>query len=95
MAQVKATKRGIRIWLEGKKLTVAGFHWHTTYTRTITSGRIDLTLVDGGELTTAGRLRNGKELPIIDISASQLDGFPAGTMLDVTYYQGTIIIKAI
>ena len=82
--QVKATKRGIRIWQEGKALAEHGFHRGLPYTRSIHNGVITMALGEG-PLTVAGRSRNGKDLPIIDISATSIDGFPIGSTVQVTY----------
>ena len=86
--QVKATKRGIRIWQEGKALAEHGFHRGLPYTRSIDNGVITMALGRigcGKTLTVAGRSRNGKDLPIIDISATSIDGFPIGSTVQVTY----------
>ena len=91
--KVKQTSRNLRIWIEGKKLTEAGFIWHMPYMRTIKDGKITLILGGEGKLKVAGRNRNGKELPIIDISIAELEGFTAGQELTVTYTAGRIVIK--
>ena len=91
--KVKQTKRNLRVWIEGKKLTEAGFNWHTVYSRKIEDGTITLTLGGESKLKVAGRNRNGKELPIIDISIAELEGFTADQELTVTYTSGRIVIK--
>ena len=91
--KVKQTKRNLRIWIEGQKLTAAGFTWHMPYMRTIKNGKITLTLGGESNLKVAGRNRSGKELPIIDISIAELEGFTAGQELTVTYTSGRIVIQ--
>ena len=91
--KVKQTARNLRIWIEGAKLTEAGFTWHTPYQRKMETGKITLTLGGTGPLKTAGRLRGEKEIPIIDISIANMEGFTAGQELTVTYTTGKIVIK--
>ena len=91
--RVKRTSRNLRIWIEGQRLAKAGFTWHTVYSRKIEDGKITLTLGGDSNLKVAGRNRNGKELPIIDISIAELKGFTADQELEVTYTSGRIVIK--
>ena len=92
-AQVKPTSRGVRIWLEGGFPAKAGFNRYQPYTREITNGRIVMKLDPDGELKVAGRVRGGKDLPIIDISAVSIEGFTAGQDLEVHYSEGQIVIE--
>ena len=90
---VKQTKRNLRIWIEGSKLGKAGFNWHTKYTRSIANGVITLTVDTNGTLKTAGRKRGDKEIPIIDISLSSMEGFDVGQQVIATFTDNTIVIK--
>lgn len=91
--KVKQTSRNLRIWIEGQRLAKAGFNWHVKYSRTIANGVITLKVDPNGTLKTAGRKRGDKELPIIDISIAELEGFTAGQELTVTYTPNRIVIK--
>ena len=89
---VKQTTRKLRIWIEGNRLSACGFKWHKRYTRTITKGVITLKLDDNGPLKVAGRKRGEKELPIIDISLTEIEGFKAGQTVTVTYHSDNSLI---
>lgn len=89
---VRPTSRGIRVWLEGKRLTGAGFHRGLRYTRTITSGRITMQLDPEGQLKVAGKTKKGTDCPIIDISAKSLPGFEPGAAVVATFTDGAITI---
>ena len=91
--KVKQTRRNLRIWIEGAKLAKAGFNWHTPYTRKIENGVITMRVNAEGKLKTAGRNRNGNELPIIDISITEIEGFTAGQICEVTYTENKIVIR--
>ena len=90
---VKQTKRNLRIWIEGQKLAKAGFNWHVKYSRTINAGVITLKIDPTGSLKTAGRKRGEKEIPIIDISIAELEGFTAGQEVTATFTANKIVIK--
>ena len=89
---VKQTKRNLRIWIEGSRLEKAGFTWHTPYLRTMEPGKITLTLGDS-PLKVAGRKRGEKEIPIIDISLANMEGFTAGETVTTTFTPGKIVIQ--
>lgn len=91
--KVKQTSRNLRIWIEGKRLSEAGFNWKKPYQRKMEAGKITLTLGGNGPLKVAGRMRGEKEIPIIDISIANMEGFTAGQELTVTYTTGKIVIK--
>ena len=90
---VKQTKRNLRVWIEGSKLAKAGFNWHTTYSRTIENGVITLRVDANGSLKTAGRKRGEKEIPIIDISLAEMQGFNVGQQVIATFTENKIVIK--
>ena len=89
---VKPTSRGVRVWLEGMRLNNAYFNRGDKYTRTVENGVITYKLDPEGTLTVSGRTRNGKELSIIDFSATKIEGFEAGDTLIATYKTGLITI---
>ena len=95
--KVKQTARNLRIWIEGRMLTEAGFTWHTPYNRKMEVGKITLTIASDVSptrgLQVAGRMRGDKEIPIIDISIANMEGFTADQELTVTYTDGKIVIK--
>ena len=72
----KATARAVRIWIEGAKLTAAGFNPDTTYKlweRNITSQRrIILIVSNNGERRVTKAMRNGKPRPIIDLHSKEV-----------------------
>ncbi|QDP48897.1 MAG: hypothetical protein Unbinned7794contig1000_41 [Prokaryotic dsDNA virus sp.] len=88
---VRPTSRGVRIWIEGKQLTEAGFTKGQPYTRTITQSYIIFALSNSGKLKVAG----SPARPIIDFSAKQIEGFPLGTQLLVTYQPNLITIERV
>ena len=92
--KAKQTPRGLRIWLEGGKLTKAGFVRGLKYSKdTSEQGSLKLTIDPTGPLVVAGRTRKDKELPIIDIVSKDL-GFAPNSPLAVEYRKDLIIIKA-
>jgi len=86
---VRPTARGVRVWLEGDRLTRAAFVKGARYDRTITGGRITMVLNPDGKKKVSGKAK-----PIIDISAKQIGEFATGQELTVHYYTGLIIITA-
>tara|TARA_R100000908_G_C3650443_1_gene82451 strand:- start:182 stop:529 length:348 start_codon:yes stop_codon:yes gene_type:complete len=101
----KATARAVRLWIEGAKLTAAGFNPDTTYKlwernitsqlweRNITSQRrIILIVSNNGERRVTKAMRNGKPRPIIDLHSKEVaEIFPAGTKVRVEYHPNKII----
>lgn len=89
---VKPTSRGVRIWLEGKRLHDAGFVRHARYFRESNQDSITYYLHPEGSFKVAGRSRNGKDIAIIDFSAKEIAGFEPNQELLATYTDGQIII---
>ena len=102
----KATARAVRLWIEGAKLTAAGFNPDTRYrvfeqahavagsSRCIPSSdrRITLTVSVLGERSVTKAMRNGKPRPIIDLHSKEVaEIFPAGTKVRVEYHPNKII----
>ena len=97
---IKPTSRGVRMWLEGRKLSDAGFTFKgknhpnpTMYSRTIANGVITMKLDSEGTLKVAGRMRNGKPMSIIDMGMASIEGFEVGQQVTATFTQGKIVIK--
>lgn len=89
---LKAHKNGVRLWIEGAKLSTAGFERGLLYNREVTAEGITLTLALNGEFKVSGRERHGKAIPIIDMALGKFDQFPAGTRIRAVFSEGTIQI---
>ena len=93
----KETKRGLRIWIEGQKLSLVGFEPEALYS-VLYDGiakRISLHLdpTNGAKRVTKAT-RNGKARPIIDLQSNMVNSvFDAGERLRVTFTDGLIIIE--
>lgn len=89
------TNRGkSRIWLEGARLTKAGFTWQTKYQLAIGKDSINLTLGLEDNRKVAGRMRNDKAIPIIDLCSNEITGFCQGCeQVEVTVNNGHILIN--
>jgi hypothetical protein len=75
-----------KIWIEGKRLTAAGFHVGTRYRREETAEGLTLTRDDSGPLKVSGKV----EKPIIDTSGSIVPrGFPSTEENPVTHVSVT------
>lgn len=61
-----------RIWIEGAKLAREGYTPGDRYNLEIQSGRLILQAAEDGQYTVSKRTRNGRLLPIIDISKTEL-----------------------
>ena len=102
----KATARAVRLWIEGAKLTAAGFEPDTVYRVLVRETTITLIAksypwefshksvildpVDGDRRVTKA-MRNGKPRPIIDLHSKDIAAvFPAGTKVQVRYQDGAI-----
>jgi len=88
----KATARAVRIWIEGAKLTAAGFNPDTAYNVMVRDTTITLLVSDIGERRVTKATRNGKARPIIDLHSKEVAAvFPAGTKVRVEYHPNQII----
>ena len=74
---VKQTSRGFRIWIEGSKLSEAGFvpnaRFNIRYNPT--AKRIELALHPEGKRKVSNSQRNGQDRPIIDIESKKIGEF--------------------
>jgi hypothetical protein len=99
--KVKKTARSFRIWIEGDKLSQAGFTPDAQYSvhhQAATDAypaRICLRLDSEGDRRVTKASRNGKARPIIDLHQSLIgELFDAGTAVNVAYMRtGFILIS--
>ena len=92
----KATARAVRIWIEGAKLTAAGFTPDTAYVINSRQRADALVLmVDAnGDRRVTKATRKGKARPIIDLHSKDVAAmFPAGTKVHVRYQRDMIIFS--
>ena len=88
----KATARAVRLWIEGAKLTAAGFTPDTAYNVMVRDTTITLLVSDMGERRVTKATRKGKARPIIDLHSKDVAAvFPAGTKVRVEYHPNKII----
>jgi hypothetical protein len=90
-----------RIWIEGNRLTVAGFLPGMKFAKTFTPKSLLLTVIaaaafDQLPVAERGTVSGKGDKPIIDIvGQAVIDTFTPGTHVAVTYKPGQIIIKRI
>ena len=90
----KATARAVRLWIEGAKLTAAGFTPDTAYVinSRIRADALVLIVDANGDRRVTKATRNGKPRPIIDLHSKEVaEIFPAGTKVRVEYHPNQII----
>ena len=90
----KATARAVRLWIEGAKLTAAGFTPDTAYfiNSRLRADALVLIVDANGDRRVTKATRNGKARPIIDLHSKDVAVmFPAGTKVRVEYHQNQII----
>lgn len=87
---VRANRGRPRIWLEGRRLTAAGFTPGRRYAQVYNTNTMTLTLAAG---TAGDRKVSGKgDKPIIDLSGTGCGLFETGDAVLVTYRPGVILI---
>jgi DNA (cytosine-5)-methyltransferase 1 len=90
---LKAHKGGSRLWVEGAKLVVANFIKGARYSRIETEDGFKLALDPEGKYKVSGRLKNGRDIPIIDmILADGFGDFKDGTRIRAVFQSGIITI---
>ena len=92
----KATARAVRLWIEGAKLTAAGFTPDTAYYvfSQLRDGALVLMIDTDGDRRVTKAMRNGKPRPIIDLHSKDVAAvFPAGTKVHVRYQRDMIIFS--
>lgn len=88
---VRANKGRARIWIEGARLTSAGFTHHATYNVTAANSATILTLAKDGKRKVSG----APARPIIDLCGRSCSPFETGDDVEITYQNGTIIIERV
>ena len=89
---VSETKRGNRIWLEGRKLARGRFTPETRYNVSFNKGTLTLTVATEGKRAVSSR----KASPIIDLCSKQLaKWFSTGEKLKAVVRAGKIAIRRI
>lgn len=84
-----------RIWLEGYKLAREGYEPGVKYDLTVDQARVVLRPSHEGKYTVSRRKRNGKLIPIIDISRQELaEIFDGVDVLRVMITRGKIVVTA-
>ena len=96
----KQTKRGVRVWMEGGKLTQAGWNCGDRFNIEFFdstkhyNGRIRLTKTPQGKHKVTNGSRNGTPRPIIDLHSKRLEKlFKACTAIKCTLENDLIIVK--
>ena len=94
--KAKQTARAVRVWIEGGKLTRAGFAPGTNYIIAHGENRIDLAVDPEGRRAVTMSGRGDKARPIIDLHDKKVAAiFSDGDTVNVTYSQNAIsLIKA-
>ena len=90
----RQTARAVRIWIEGAKLTAAGFTPDTAYVinSRLRADALVLIVDANGDRRVTKATRNGKARPIIDLHSKDVAAmFPAGTKVRVEYHPNQII----
>jgi len=88
---VRANKGKPRIWLEGKRLTAAGFTAGDQFE--LINARADHSLLILRKMDGNRRISGKAERPIIDLSGASCAPFATGDAVLVTYEADTITIK--
>ena len=84
-----------RIWLEGAKLAREGYEPGRTYDLAMSKAKVVLTPSPNGKYVISKKTRNGKLIPVIDISRSELaELFDGVETLRVLVTKGRIVITA-
>lgn len=89
---VRANKGKPRIWIEGKRLTAAGFKAGDRFELMNTNASDSLLIrrrPEGGR-----RVSGNDSRPIIDLSGASCAPFATGDAVTITYSSTTILVKA-
>ena len=88
---VRANKGRARIWIEGARLSAAGFTHHAAYNVTSANSATILSLASDGKRKVSG----APARPIIDLCGKSCAPFETGDDVSITYQQGTIVIERV
>lgn len=90
---VGANKQKPRLWMEGEKLTRAGFVRGARYDIELSNGLVTLVLNEQGSHQVSGKDKHNRSIPIIDINPARDDrDFETGTRVRVLFNVGKITI---
>ena len=93
ISKVGANRGRSRIWLEGARLAKAGFNWNVQYSTHFDNLSIKLVIDAEGDRKVAGRMRNNKEIPILDLCSAGITKFAKGyESVQVIVSNGVIVI---
>ncbi len=82
-----------RLWIEGLKLTAAGFRRGDNYVVDISKRRLTIRKAAVGGRKVSGRSRNGVDIPIIDIEARALvQGFAPESRVRIIFSRAKIVV---
>ncbi len=97
ISKIGRSKTGLtRIWLEGARLTKAGFTWQTKYKTAFCGDFIMLTLDPKGDRKVSGRWRNDRAIPILDLRSSRITEFARHfEQVEAEITEGKILIKLV
>ena len=93
---VRVTKRGYQIWIEGDKLSNAGFTIASRYDIQMSDNQIVLTLNSDGKKKTSKGIKNGINRPIIDLHNKKIgQHFAPNSRVIASFEQSIIAIRSI
>lgn len=91
---VGSNKDRPRLWIEGAKLSAAGFVRGAAYSYDISGDTVTLRLDEAGSRKVCGRKRNGRDYPVIDLQLKDLEeNFDPGTRVCVVFTENEISIR--
>ena len=88
---VRKTNRGFQIWIEGQKLSSAGFPIASRYDLTMTQGQIVITSNPAGKKKVSKGQKNGVSRPIIDLHNKKIGQFFTPESRVVASFEQSII----
>lgn len=92
--KIGKTRERARLWMEGEKLKAAGFVRDARYDITTTPQGLLLRLDPKGSHKVSGKVRDGADMPIIDIKPSHPDiDFSPEARIRALFRAGTILIS--
>ncbi|HHH1744150.1 TPA: DNA cytosine methyltransferase [Yersinia enterocolitica] len=96
-SRVGENKGHLRVWLEGGKLLRSGYAPDDKYNITVSDKKIMLTRVENGIFSISRRLRNGRILPLIEITGARCKAlnqlFKFEQLLRVVVTENMIVIS--
>jgi len=84
-----------RIWIEGNRLSNAGFKQHDVISATLKDDKLIIAVNPDGDRKVSGRQRKGqtKVIPIIDICSSEIsDAIGSATHIDAVFTDKKIVV---